>query len=67
MNLLSLEVSTSSDQRQGERPGQTSDPDAPTGSTGARGEAEGDDADPAPAPTVSVLELPGGLLVDVLA
>ena len=67
VNLLSLEVSTSGDQqRQGERPGQTSDPDAPTGPGRVSGEGDGGDAAEASAP-VSVLELPGGLLVDVLA
>jgi flagellar hook-length control protein FliK len=67
VNLISLEVSTSGDQqRQGERPGETSDPNAPAGPGRAGGEAEGDDVAPAPTP-VSVLELPGGLLVDVLA
>ncbi len=68
VNLLSLEVSTSSDQRQGERPGQTSDPDAPSGAGGTSGETDGDVATGGRDPiTVSVLELPGGLLVDVLA
>src|SRR6185503_1754494 len=60
--LLSLEVSTSCDQqRQGERPGETSDPDAPAGRARS-GDAEGEDAggrDPNAAPA-SVLELPGG-------
>jgi flagellar hook-length control protein FliK len=68
VNLLSLEVSTSSDQRQGERPGQTPDPDAATGAAGARGDSSGEEAPEAAEPaTVSILELPGGLLVDVLA
>jgi flagellar hook-length control protein FliK len=66
VNLLSLEVSTSSDQRRGEQPGQTHDPDAVIGARAASAGAEPDEAPVAPAP-VSVLELPGGLLVDVLA
>jgi hypothetical protein len=64
VNLLSLEVSTSGDQRRGDQPGQTSDPDAPAGGS-ASGEAG--EAAPAPAAAPTVLELPGGLLVDVLA
>jgi flagellar hook-length control protein FliK len=71
VHLLSLEVSTSGDQqRQGERPGQTSDPDAPAAPGRVSGEAEGDDAVEAPVGVGgvgSMLELPGGLLVDVLA
>jgi hypothetical protein len=65
VNLLSLEVSTSSDQRRGDEPGQTSDPDASTGAPATTGDAE--EAAPAPAAAPTVLELPGGLLVDVLA
>jgi flagellar hook-length control protein FliK len=65
VNLLSLEVSTSGDQRRGDQPGQTSDPDAPTGAPATTGDAE--EAAPAPAAAPTVLELPGGLLVDVLA
>ena len=67
VNLLSLEVSTSGEERRGEQPGQTSDPDGvfgPEGRAGAPGAEEGDVAPAAPA---TVLELPGGLLVDVLA
>ncbi len=65
MNLLSLEVSTSGDQRRGDQPGQTPDPDAPAGATAATGDVE--EADAALAAPATVLELPGGLLVDVLA
>jgi flagellar hook-length control protein FliK len=67
VNLLSLEVSTSGDQRQNDRPGQAADPDGLTGPSGPRADGEaGEAALDAPA-AVSVLELPGGLLVDVLA
>ena len=67
VNLVSLEVSTSADQREREsargRDG-LSDPFAPA----ARGRSAGPAADEAPTPTSSsVIELPGGLLVDVLA
>ena len=65
VTLISLEVSTSGDQRRGEQPDQTSDPEAPAGARAATGDAEEADADLAVSPTV--LELPGGLLVDVLA
>jgi flagellar hook-length control protein FliK len=64
VNLLSLEVSTSGEERRGEQPGETRDPDGPQGRAGATGAEEGETAPDAP-PTV--LELPGGLLVDVLA
>ena len=66
VNLLSLEVSTSGDQRRGEQPGETPDPDA----AGPDSPGDGEEAVTAPADAgapVSVLELPGGLLVDVLA
>jgi hypothetical protein len=69
VTLLSLEVSTTSDQQQQSARGEWSDGDrAGSGFPGA-GPSTGDgdgDAEPAPA-TQSVIELPGGLLVDVLA
>jgi len=69
VTLLSLEVSTSSDQQQQSARGEWSDGDgADSGLPGDR-RSKGDadrDAEPAPA-TQSVIELPGGLLVDVLA
>ena len=67
MNLLSLEVSTSGDQRRGDQPGETPDPDAVAG--GPIAPAEGGDAATAGGrdSITTVLELPGGLLVDVLA
>ncbi len=69
VNLLSLEVSTSADQQHQSARGEWTDgDDADTfGASGrsATGDAEGD-AEPAPV-THSVIELPGGLLVDVLA
>jgi flagellar hook-length control protein FliK len=67
VNLLSLEVSTSGEERRGAQPGETPDPDAIGGpvSTGA---TEGESTDtPVAAEATEVLELPGGLLVDVLA
>ena len=70
VTLLSLEVSTSSDQQQQQSArGEWSDGDGADsglpGSGRSKGEADGD-ADSAPT-TQSVIELPGGLLVDVLA
>jgi flagellar hook-length control protein FliK len=70
VTLLSLEVTTTSDQQQqpsarGEwGDGERADAHFP-GSDRSTGDAEGD-AEPAPT-TQSVIELPGGLLVDVLA
>jgi flagellar hook-length control protein FliK len=67
VTLISLEVSTSGDQRQQSARREWTDGDAgPTSSPGrAAGDAERD-AEPAPT-TQTVIELPGGLLVDVLA
>jgi flagellar hook-length control protein FliK len=67
VTLLSLEVSTSGEQRHESSRGEWRDgDDAPAfAAHRATGDAEGD-ADPAPT-THSVIELPGGLLVDVLA
>jgi hypothetical protein len=69
VNLLSLEVSTSADQQNQRARGEWTDGDdaGPFGAPGrsTTGDAEGD-AELAPA-TQSVIELPGGLLVDVLA
>ena len=68
VTLISLEVSTSSDQQQQSARGEWTDgDDAAFGRAGrsAEGDAEGD-ADPVPT-TQTVIELPGGLLVDVLA
>ena len=68
VNLISLEVSTSGDQQQRNARGEWTDGDdaafAGAGRSGS-GDAEGD-AEPAPT-TQTVIELPGGLLVDVLA
>ncbi len=65
VTLLSLEVSTTGDQRRGEQPGEAPNFEA-MGLHGHGGDSEGEPADAAPAP-ITVLELPGGLLVDVLA
>ena len=68
VNLVSLEVSTSSDQQRESARGEWSDgDDADRFGSSARstGDADGD-AEPTPT-THSVIELPGGLLVDVLA
>jgi len=68
VNLLSLEVSTSSDQQRQSARGEWSEGDgADAGLFGSpnRGGVD-DDAEPTPT-THSVIELPGGLLVDVLA
>ena len=68
VNLISLEVSTSGDQQQRNARGEWTDgDDAVFGRSGrpGSGDAEGD-AEPAPT-TQTVIELPGGLLVDVLA
>ena len=69
VNLISLEVSTSSDQQQQSARGEWSDGDAGDSGRAVYGRSNGDaagDAEPAPT-TQSVIELPGGLLVDVLA
>jgi hypothetical protein len=63
VTLLSLEVSISSEQRRGTQPGHTPDPDA---SDGPAPTTDGGSAVTDAAPAVGVLELPGGLLVDVL-
>jgi flagellar hook-length control protein FliK len=67
VTLLSLEVSTSGDQQRENARGDWTDGDDAglLRSRGANGDAEGD-ADTTPT-TESVIELPGGLLVDVLA
>jgi len=69
VTLLSLEVSTTSDEQQHSARGEWSDGDRADsgfpGSGRSTGHAPGD-AEPAPT-TQSVIELPGGLLVDVLA
>jgi len=68
VNLVSLEVSTSGDQQRESARGEWSDGDGDdAGRFGSpnRGGVEGD-AEPTPT-THSVIELPGGLLVDVLA
>jgi hypothetical protein len=68
VTLISLEVSTSADQQQRQNArGEWSESSdfAPASPNRATGDAEGD-AEPAPT-THSVIELPGGLLVDVLA
>jgi flagellar hook-length control protein FliK len=67
VTLLSLEVSTSSDQQRESARGQRAGADhgpLPTGVS--RTGAEEGDTEAAPA-AQSVIELPGGLLVDVLA
>jgi flagellar hook-length control protein FliK len=69
VTLLSLEVSTSSDQQQQSARGEWSDGDGADSGLPTSGRSTGDaegDAEPAPT-TQSVIELPGGLLVDVLA
>jgi Meckel syndrome type 1 protein len=68
VTLISLEVSTSSDQRQQSARGEWTD-GGDAGLTSSHGRTAGDaegDAEPAPI-TQTVIELPGGLLVDVLA
>jgi flagellar hook-length control protein FliK len=70
VNLVSLEVSTSSDQQRESARGEWSDGDgSDAGRYGSSGRSSGDaEGDAAPTPTThSVIELPGGLLVDVLA
>ncbi len=69
VTLISLEVSTSGDQRQQSARGEWTDGDdagLDLLGTVARTATPTDDADPAPI-TQTVIELPGGLLVDVLA
>ena len=68
VTLLSLEVSTTADQQQQSARGERSDGDGTD--AGLYGSSDRGTADPdsEPAPTThSVIELPGGLLVDVLA
>jgi flagellar hook-length control protein FliK len=65
VTLLSLEVSTSGEERRGDQPGQARDAEGLSERTGAIG--AGGDEEIAPAAPATVLELPGGLLVDVLA
>ena len=70
VNLVSLEVSTSSDQQRESARGEWSDGDgSDAGRFGSSGRSTGGaDGDAEPTPTThSVIELPGGLLVDVLA
>ena len=64
MTLISLEVSTSGDQQQQSARGEWTDGD----DAAFAGSGRSADADAEPAPTTqTVIELPGGLLVDVLA
>lgn len=68
VTLISLDVSTSSDEKQQSARGEWTDGED-AGLTSSPGRAAGDaegDAEPAPI-TQTVIELPGGLLVDVLA
>jgi flagellar hook-length control protein FliK len=68
VTLISLEVSTSSEQQQQSARGEWTD-GGDAGLTSSHGRTAGDaesDAEPAPI-TQTVIELPGGLLVDVLA
>jgi flagellar hook-length control protein FliK len=70
VNLISLEVSTSSDQERESARGEWSDGDGDdAGLFGSSSRSTGDaDGEAEPTPTIhSVIELPGGLLVDVLA
>jgi flagellar hook-length control protein FliK len=70
VNLVSLEVSTSSDQQRESARGEWSDGDgSDAGRFGSSSRSSGDaEGDAVPTPTThSVIELPGGLLVDVLA
>jgi flagellar hook-length control protein FliK len=70
VNLISLEVSTSSDQQRESARGEWSDGDGDdAGLFGSSSRSTGDaDGEAEPTPTThSVIELPGGLLVDVLA
>jgi hypothetical protein len=70
VTLVSLEVSTSSDQQRESARGEWSDGDGnDAGRFGSSSRSTGDaDGDAEPTPTThSVIELPGGLLVDVLA
>jgi flagellar hook-length control protein FliK len=64
VNLLSLEVSTSGEERRGAQPGEDLDFDTWRGPADA---ADGEAAPAEPVATTQTLELPGGLLVDVLA
>jgi flagellar hook-length control protein FliK len=70
VTLLSLEVSTTADhqQQQSARGEWTDGDDAGSATSSGRstGDAEGD-AEPTSSPIHSTIELPGGLLVDVLA
>jgi flagellar hook-length control protein FliK len=70
VNLISLEVSTSSDQQQqASARGEWSDGDRADSGLPSYGRSTGGaEGDTEPAPTTqTVIELPGGLLVDVLA
>ncbi len=68
VTLISLEVSTSGDQEQQSARGEWADGDeaAPAGS-GRNGSSDADGDDEPTETSHSVIELPGGLLVDVLA
>jgi hypothetical protein len=70
VTLLSLEVTTTSEQQQQSARGEWSDGDGADprspGSDRSTDDADGD-AEPDTPATQSVIELPGGLLVDVLA
>jgi flagellar hook-length control protein FliK len=69
VNLISLEVSTTADQQQQQSArGEWTDGDDAGHPTTSGGSSTGDaEGDAEPAPTTSTIELPGGLLVDVLA
>jgi flagellar hook-length control protein FliK len=68
VTLLSLEVSTSADQQRQSARGEWAGDDSASGSTTPSGTTTGDaESDDEPAPTTHTIELPGGLLVDVLA
>jgi Meckel syndrome type 1 protein len=68
VTLISLEVSTSGDQQQQSARGEWTDGDDAAFAGGDRSTSGDAEADAEPAPTTqTVIELPGGLLVDVLA
>ena len=68
VTLISLEVSTSGDERQQSARGEWTDGDDAAFASGGRAGTGDADGDAEPTPTShSVIELPGGLLVDVLA
>ena len=70
VTLLSLDVSTQSDQRHEAAAGGADgfgDQYRPGGNSSSSRTHHGESADPAPAPAETTLVLPGGVLVDVLA